>query len=759
MMKPITNISLNIFNRMSARLVVVFLLLSILPLAFTGFLSFNSQRHTIEQNTLTHLLSTTILKEAEFNRWIEDKENSLEELAREPAIQAYAGIVVFGEIDAPELLAIRTSIREDHFTPSIEIEIDWLELFLLQASNGQILVSTVVEREGMYQESQPYFVEGQSGSYVQNVYYSMILEAAAMTIGTPVKDEEGNVVAVLAGRVNLAEMSKIMTQGTGLSRTEETYLVNSFNFWVTDSRFEPGYALKKVIHTEGVEECLAHIEGSGLYDDYRGVPVIGVYRWIPEWELCLLTEVDQAEAFAPIETLRREVMGAGIGVSLFVVLMAILFSRSITEPVRQLVRGAEEIGRGNLAYRVETAARDELGLLAGAFNDMSAKRQRAENSLRESEENLSATLNGIGDGVIATDVESCITRLNPIAEELTGWTQAEALGRSLGEVFPIIGEKTRQKVENPVTRVIREGKVVGMGNDTLLTSKDGQEMPIADSAAPIFNTEGGLTGVVLVFRDQTEERRAEQALRDYSERLEDMVGERTQELRDTQEQLIRKERLAVLGELAGGVGHELRNPLTGIANAVYYLQAIKADADETTREYLGIISDEVEIASKIIADLLALGRMQPTEKQQIAVHEIVSQVLEKGRTPENVKVDNKITTKALDVNVDPSQIGQVLNNLLDNAYHAMPEGGVITIDVQVKQERVHMSIADNGTGIPEENLANIFEPLFTTKARGIGLGLALSKRLVEANGGEIEIESEVGKGSTFTIILPSGEAE
>lgn len=753
-MNSASNISLKVFNRLNTRLIIVFLVLSILPLAFVGYLAFANQRQTIEQNTINHLLSTTILKEAEFNRWIEDKEHSLRDLAQEPIIQENAAVMADNDLDSPEQQAIRISIRKDHFGHFIGIEKDWLELFLLRASDGLIFFSTNTEHEGMFQERQPYFVKGQSRTYVQNLYYSMILEEAAMTIGTPITDEEGDVVAVLAGRVNLAEMSKIMTQGTGMSETEETYLVNTFNFWVTESRFEPGYALKKAIRTEGVEECLANIDGNGLYDDYRGVPVIGVYRWIQERELCILTEVDQAEAFAPIVALRRKMLVTGSFVTLIVVLLALFFARSVTEPVLQIVKGTEEIGRGNLDYKIEIKNRDEIGQLADAFNDMSAKRQQAEGAQRESEENLRATLNGIGDGVIATDEEGRIVRMNPSAEELTGWTEEEALGRPLEEVFNLISEKTRDTVENPVTRVIQDGVIVGLGNDTILIRKEGEELPIADSAAPIFRAEGELSGVVLIFRDQTTERLAREVLKDHSVRLEEMVSERTQELRAAQEQLIRKERLAVLGELAGGVSHELRNPMTGITNAVYYLQIILPDADETVKEYLGIISNEVKIASSIISNLLDLARMQTAPRVKASIPKIVAQALENNPTQENVKVNTQMEAELPDVYVAPLQISQVIENLLYNALQAMPEGGEISIDAKVKQGRVHVSITDAGVGIPGENLGKIFEPLFTTKARGIGLGLALSKRLVEANGGEIVVESEEGKGSTFTIILP-----
>ena len=264
-----------------------------------------------------------------------------------------------------------------------------------------------------------------------------------------------------------------------------------------------------------------------------------------------------------------------------------------------------------------------------------------------------------------------------------------------------------------------------------------------------------LLGWLMVNRDVR--KRAEKALKEYSERLEEMVEERTQELRDAQEQLVRREKLAILGQLAGGVGHELRNPLGVISNAVYYLKMVLTDADETTataREYLEMISAEVRNSTKIISDLLDLSRTRMPDREEIAVSELVAEVLEKQPPPEEVEATTEIAPDLPPVFVDPQQIGQVLGNLVVNACQAMKEGGALTISAQAEEGQVSLSVADTGVGISEENMTKLFEPLFTTKARGFGLGLVTSRNLVEANGGSMEVESEEGKGSTFTVRLP-----
>ncbi len=258
----------------------------------------------------------------------------------------------------------------------------------------------------------------------------------------------------------------------------------------------------------------------------------------------------------------------------------------------------------------------------------------------------------------------------------------------------------------------------------------------------------------LAFRAQSAaHRRAKEELKEYSQRLESTVTE----LSEAQEQLVRREKLAVLGQMAGSVSHELRNPLGAITNAVYYLNMVHTDADESTRECLDIISIEVGRSNKIITDLLDLTRIQSAERKEVTVSALVAQALLSQPPPGEINVRDSVASDLPPVCVDPEQIGgQVLVNLLANAYQAMPEGGELIISAQAEQDQAVISIADSGCGIPPENAEKIFEPLFTTKARGIGLGLAISRNLVQANGGSMCATSAgvPGQGSTFTIRLP-----
>ncbi len=258
-------------------------------------------------------------------------------------------------------------------------------------------------------------------------------------------------------------------------------------------------------------------------------------------------------------------------------------------------------------------------------------------------------------------------------------------------------------------------------------------------------------------RMEDELRYNEEMLKDYSEKLEDMVKERTKELEETREKLIRQEKLAVIGKMAGSVGHELRNPLGVISNAVYFLKLVLSSSENTVKDYLNIISEEVKKSDKIISDLLDFARIKSIDKVEISLSEIFSDILETYTITDNIKVINRISGELPYIYADRNHVVQIFGNLIINACQAMPQGGELFIEAEVVKNSISISIGDTGCGISEDNITKIFEPLFTTKPRGIGLGLCICKNLLSANGGNIEVKSAEYKGTVFTVTLPVKE--
>jgi len=254
-----------------------------------------------------------------------------------------------------------------------------------------------------------------------------------------------------------------------------------------------------------------------------------------------------------------------------------------------------------------------------------------------------------------------------------------------------------------------------------------------------------------------ERKKAEKELEKHREHLEELVKERTKELQEAQEQLVRSEKLTVLGQLAGGMGHELRNPLGAIKNAAYFLNMALEEPEPEVKETLDILEKEVGTSERIISSLLDFAHPKPPIRHKVDINEVIQGALYHVTVPENVKVVTQLDKTLPAILADPDQLGQVFTNIIVNGIQAMPEGGQLAIKSEASNlEWVTISFADTGVGIPKQNLKKLFEPLFTTKAKGIGLGLAVTKTLVEGHGGTIEAQSKAGKGSTFTVRLPIG---
>jgi signal transduction histidine kinase len=356
--------------KLTLKLTIIFAVLSILPVGIVGYMSYNTGRHSIEQVTINHLISTNLLKSSEMDRWINDNTQSLKVLAQRPLVAEYTGVLIAHNASDTAYLEAKTRLIKDHFRTRLITQSGFTEIFVMSPLDGMILASTSESEEGKYRDYQPYFTEGQTGSYVQGVYYSISHEQATMMISTPVIDDKGNLTVVLAGRLDLEVLSAIISRQTGMSRTEDTYLVNTSNYFVTEPRFGKNYALKKLVRTEGVQAGISGKNGTAYYDDYRGVKVIGAYQWLPDYNLAIITEEDVSEAFASVTTLGWTTTGIGIGAALLVVLAGWLVARTITRPVRQLVNAAEKIGKGNLEQEISTTGRDEIGDLSRSFDRM-----------------------------------------------------------------------------------------------------------------------------------------------------------------------------------------------------------------------------------------------------------------------------------------------------------------------------------------------------------------------------------------------------
>lgn len=378
---------------------------------------------------------------------------------------------------------------------------------------------------------------------------------------------------------------------------------------------------------------------------------------------------------------------------------------------------------------------------------------RSEADLEEQKEWFRVTLASIGDGVIVTDREGSVVFMNEESERLTGWTSVEALLKPLPTVFKIVNEETRATVEDPVAKVFRNKKVVGLANHTVLISRLGEEWPIEDSAAPILNAKGEVLGVVLVFHDALEARNTQKALKSYSQDLERKVADRTMTLQQT---------VLELEAFSYTVSHDLRSPLRAMQG---FSQAIMEDygdkLDAQGKNYLDRINNAAQRLDRLIQDLLSYTRLS---RQEVALIP-----LDLGKAIRDViEHDPNLQSPAASIQIEgtfPNVLGQeaaliqVLSNLLGNATKFVVPGTVPKIRVWAEDlgTKVRLSIQDNGIGIKPENFERIFQIFVQINEPhlygGTGIGLAIVKKAVQMMRGEVGVESEDGKGSRFWVEL------
>jgi PAS domain S-box-containing protein len=361
---------------------------------------------------------------------------------------------------------------------------------------------------------------------------------------------------------------------------------------------------------------------------------------------------------------------------------------------------------------------------------------------------LLAIIEHVAHPIFVKDREYRFVLVNRALCEMVGYPQQALLGKTDYDFFP--------KEQADFFRV-KDAEMFTTGAPVVveqepITDQAGQVHILATTKVPFRDRSGLVTHLVGIIKDITQITQAEELLRHANEELERRVAARTAELAAAQLALLRRERLAVLGQLAGGLAHQLRNPLGAIENATSLLR--KADLAPGAQLALDIIHEEVRRADRTIADLLDYARVRPPEHREVSVGSVVGAALEQERVPERIVVSGELPDEVV-VRVDPLQVQSALGNVIRNAIEAMPAAGSLSIRAHADGDRVRIVVRDSGNGVAEENATRLFDPLVTTKPLGIGLGLSTARNLIENQGGSIRYTGAAGEGAEFTIDLPA----
>ncbi|MGD0070560.1 MAG: CHASE4 domain-containing protein [Candidatus Bathyarchaeia archaeon] len=475
-----------------------------------------------------------------------------------------------------------------------------------------------------------------------------------------------------------------------------------------------------------------NIAGYVLLSDVSGAPI-------------LITRVDSYRtAYLQAETSLNYLLGAfaALGIVIFAV-TSFLLDKVVLSRVSRLTNDVVKIKpNSDQQNYVLVKGNDELSNLGCSINGMLTAIQESHEELKKhaeslemkvtertvdlkvSQEKLKSIFRASPDTIIATDLQGNIIEYNRQMNKFTGYTRDDLIGKS---ALSFMSNADSKRVPKLLEGVVENGSTTSL--ECCLTKKDGSTYPVELTISSLRDAQEMPYGFVVIIRDLTEKKELEK-------------------------KLFNAERLAAIGELAGMVGHDLRNPLAAIKNAVYFLKKKGASIkEEQAKTMLETIESGVAHSDKIINDLLDYARNIHLELEVDSVRNVLIDALTVVRIPENVQVLNAVPEEPT-IRVDKNKIERVFINLVKNAIDAMPNGGTITISCKQANDKFEITFADTGTGIPEEIIPKIFSPLFTTKAQGMGFGLAICKRMVEAHGGTITVETEKGKGTAFKVTLP-----
>lgn len=719
--------------KLTPRFTLVFILYATALLLVVGLLAYTSGRNTLHDNTIAELEGTAQRKEENLNRWVENEQSDLRALATDPALLNNVSILMTASPASAEFRSAHekliTSLQSRLASSA------FLEVSLLRPDDGQVIASTTATEEGQRKADQSYFINGLSIPYVDNPVYSAASRSFLMTASSPLLTADGDLLGVLAARLDLASLNAVIARRTNLHDTDDAYLVNASNLFVAQPRLiKDQGVLQTGIHTEEVNRCLQQKTGVVQTADFRGVPAFMAYRWLPDRQLCLVVKIDEAEAYQPIRVFGRTIVLISILGLLAAAGIALALARSLTQPIVALQAGVARFSNGELNLRLDESSQDELGQLASEFNKMAEALTEQQTHLRRRAERF---FNLTVDLLCTINPSGRLLDLNPAWELTLGYTPEELRGHLITSlVHPddlTVTTSTLQRVssETPGRFEIR------------FRHKDGRYLWLAWVVA------GSPEDQVLyaAARDVTERRSVEEKLRKQAEELE----------RSNQE-------LEQFGYVAS---HDLQEPLRLVTGYVQLLaRRYQGELDEDADEFIGYTLEGTERMRNLLADLLAYSQVGTSSKEfaPVALEETLRRVTDNLQLV--IEANNVVITHEPlpSVLADETQMMQLFQNLIGNAIKFRgKEPPRIHIGVRQVEERWLIFVRDNGIGIDPkytEQVFVIFQRLHKPdQYPGTGIGLAIARKIVERHGGRIWVDSESGRGATFYFTLQPVEAE
>lgn len=726
-----------------------FLLIAILSVLVTSYVEFRIASKAQEEQVLRDLALTADSIEGALLEYLDGTKKRVVDFSSDGFIRDSVNELSVGEgEDVASKLRNHLIVNKKSLDPSIF-------RITVMDRNGIVVGSTDDRESGLDRSGEDYFLSVRELNYGE-VRFHFIAEMEQKLIGegiphlivsAPLTDREtGAPIGVISNHIRLNDLNDVLlgkrklslgaTTGTrGRGESFEAYLVSENKVMITESRFIKGASLKQKVDTLPVRKCEIKEEISGVWPDYRGISVVGASTCLQNgWTL--LSEIDEEEAFALLADLRRNVIYL---IALMLVLSALYASfltKRFVSPIMSLLVAVQNMIKGDFSHKAEAESQDEIGQLALSFNEMAEKLQAHIHNLETSrttaekeKTKLEVLMSGIGDGMFAVDREQAITHFNRVAEELSGYTAPEALGKPYYEILKFIKEKDGSE-NTEFIRLAMRGEKADMDAETVLIKKDGSKLPVADSAAPVKDKDGNIHGVIVVFRDETQER----------------------EIRRMQEEIISL------------TSHQLKTPLSIIKGSAELLQG--REVDNEVKKLVDVMGKTSRSMIALVENLLSVSKIEQGKidfKAEPFQIEILIDGLVQDLAPiaqaRNVNVDVIKPSQPLhEIRADQKYLKEALKNIISNAIDYTKDK--VTVELKDQDNALLFTCADNGIGIPRDEQSKVFEKFYRSSnaikvnASGTGLGMSISKAVIEKLGGRIWFESEENQGTTFYVSLP-----